>query len=403
MPADRPRPATDPLASLRDELADLRARGLHRTLHALESSQDAEVSLDGRRVLNFCSNNYLGLANDPRVITEAQKVLSERGFGLSSVRFICGTTDYHKKLEKDISEFYEQEDTILFPSCFDANEAVFEALLGEQDAIVSDKLNHASIINGIRLCKAKRFLYENNDMKDLEAKLEEAKSARFKIIVTDGVFSMDGYVAHINKMCELAEKYEALVMVDECHGTGVLGKLGRGATEVEGALKKIDFISSTLGKALGGATGGFITGRAEIIEWLRQKARTYLFSNSLPTHSVAAANVALNILKSEPERLQTLAKNIALFKTSMKALGFEIIGHDESAICPVMIRNEQLAVKMAEDLLDEGIYVIAFSYPVVGKGLARIRVQLSAGHTEKDVKDCIAAFEKTGKKNGLIK
>ena len=387
-------------------LGQLKAESTFKNERVITSPQSNQISTQTHaKLLNFCANNYLGLANDSRIVQEAKRVLDERGFGLSSVRFICGTTDYHKKLERELSQFYEQEDTILFPSCFDANEAVFEALLTDQDAIISDKLNHASIINGIRLSKAHRFLYENNDMADLEVKLKEAeeKNSRFKIIVTDGVFSMDGTVAKLGRICELAEQYGALVFVDECHGTGVLGARGRGAVEVENVLDKVDFISSTLGKALGGATGGFITGKGEIVEWLRQKARTYLFSNSLPTHSVAAANTALAILRDEPQRLQTLSRNIQLFKTEIVAMGFTVLGHPSSAICPVLLKDEKIAHQFAEDLLAEGIYVIAFSYPVVAKGLARIRVQLSAAHTEKDVKDCLEAFRKIGIKYGIAK
>lgn len=387
-------------------LGQLKAESTFKNERVITSAQSSQISTQTHpKLLNFCANNYLGLANDSRIVQEAKRVLDERGFGLSSVRFICGTTDYHKKLERELSQFYEQEDTILFPSCFDANEAVFEALLTDQDAIISDKLNHASIINGIRLSKAHRFLYENNDMVDLEVKLKEAeeKNSRFKIIVTDGVFSMDGTVAKLGRICELAEQYGAMVFVDECHGTGVLGARGRGAVEVENVLDKIDFISSTLGKALGGATGGFITGKGEIVEWLRQKARTYLFSNSLPTHSVAAANTALAILRDEPQRLQTLSRNIQQFKSEIEAMGFTVLGHPSSAICPVLLKDEKIAHQFAEDLLAEGIYVIAFSYPVVAKGLARIRVQLSAAHSEKDVKDCLEAFRKIGIKYGIAK
>lgn len=387
-------------------LGQLKAESTFKNERVITSAQSSQISTQTHpKLLNFCANNYLGLANDSRIVQEAKRVLDERGFGLSSVRFICGTTDYHKKLERELSQFYEQEDTILFPSCFDANEAVFEALLTDQDAIISDKLNHASIINGIRLSKAHRFLYENNDMADLEVKLKEAeeKNSRFKIIVTDGVFSMDGTVAKLGRICELAEQYGAMVFVDECHGTGVLGARGRGAVEVENVLDKVDFISSTLGKALGGATGGFITGKGEIVEWLRQKARTYLFSNSLPTHSVAAANTALAILRDEPQRLQTLSRNIQHFKSEIEAMGFTVLGHPSSAICPVLLKDEKIAHQFAEDLLAEGIYVIAFSYPVVAKGLARIRVQLSAAHSEKDVKDCLEAFRKIGIKYGIAK
>lgn len=391
---------------LQGMLGQLKAESTFKNERVITSAQSSQISTQTHpKLLNFCANNYLGLANDSRIVQEAKRVLDERGFGLSSVRFICGTTDYHKKLERELSQFYEQEDTILFPSCFDANEAVFEALLTDQDAIISDKLNHASIINGIRLSKAHRFLYENNDMVDLEVKLKEAeeKNSRFKIIVTDGVFSMDGTVAKLGRICELAEQYGAMVFVDECHGTGVLGARGRGAVEVENVLDKIDFISSTLGKALGGATGGFITGKGEIVEWLRQKARTYLFSNSLPTHSVAAANTALAILRDEPQRLQTLSRNIQQFKSEIEAMGFTVLGHPSSAICPVLLKDEKIAHQFAEDLLAEGIYVIAFSYPVVAKGLARIRVQLSAAHSEKDVKDCLEAFRKIGIKYGIAK
>ncbi len=384
-------------------ISNLKSEGTFKNERIITSAQSNIISTTKfSNVLNFCSNNYLGLCDNQEISNEAKKVLDERGFGLSSVRFICGTTDYHLNLEKKISEFYEQEDTILFPSCFDANEAVFEALLTKEDAIITDKLNHASIINGTRLSKAERFLYNNNDMEDLEERLKDSQHSRFRIIVTDGVFSMDGKIAKINQITDLAEKYNAIVMVDECHGTGVLGAKGRGSVEVEKSLHKVELISSTLGKALGGANGGFITGKKEIVSILRQKGRPYLFSNSLPTHCVAAYLKAIDILQNQPELLKKLQFNVELFRSKMTELGFELLGHPKSAICPVLLRDAKLARDFADEMLTKGVYVIGFSYPVVPQDLARIRVQLSACHEEEDILKCVEAFKTVGIKRNII-
>ena len=384
-------------------LDQLKKNSTYKIEYPLTSPQDVRISItDKPNLLNFCSNNYLGLCNNSQLKETAKQSLDKWGFGMSSVRFICGTTNSHLELEKKVSQFYETEDTILFSSCFDANEAVFEALLTNEDAIISDKLNHASIINGIKLSKATRYLYENNNLNDLEAKLIEAKNARFKIIVTDGVFSMDGVIANVAGIANLAEKYGAIFMIDECHGTGVIGARGRGAIEFTNSIGSAELISSTFGKALGGGNGGFITGKQEIISMLRQKGRPYLFSNTLPVHIVETYIEALNILDRSPALLQKLAVNIKYFRTEMIKLGFTILGNPSSAICPVLLKSEEDTVKMAKRLQDMKIFVIGFTYPVVGKGLARIRVQISAAHELEDVKTCVKAFEEVGREMKLI-
>ena len=357
----------------------------------------------GEEVINFCSNNYLGLSDNPEVIQAAKDAMDSHGFGMSSVRFICGTQDIHKTLEQRIADFYQTEDTILYAAAFDANGGVFEPLLTKEDAIISDSLNHASIIDGVRLCKAARYRYKNSDMKDLEQQLIEANKngARFKLIVTDGVFSMDGIVAPLDKICELAEKYDALVMIDECHATGFIGKTGRGTLEEKKVLNKIDIITGTLGKALGGAMGGYTTGKKEIIELLRQRSRPYLFSNSLAPALVGASIKVFDLISNDTQLRDQLENNTNYFKKGMKNAGFEIVEGD-SAIVPVMLYDAKLSQTMANLLLDEGIYVIGFFYPVVPKGKARIRVQLSASHNKEHLDKAIRAFVKIGKKLNVI-
>jgi glycine C-acetyltransferase len=356
---------------------------------------------EGEEVLNFCANNYLGLSSHPRVLAAAQKTLETHGFGMSSVRFICGTQDIHKELEAKLAEFLHCEDTILYAAAFDANGGVFEPLLTAEDAIISDSLNHASIIDGVRLCKAQRYRYANNDMADLEVQLKAAEGARFKIIVTDGVFSMDGYVAQLDKICDLADQYDALVMVDECHATGFIGKTGRGTVELKNVLGRVDIITGTLGKALGGAMGGFTSGRKEIIEMLRQKSRPYLFSNSLAPAIVGASIEVLNLLGETTELRDQLEWNVNYFKDGMKAAGFDY-KDGESAIVPIMLYDAALSQNFADRLLAEGIYVIGFFYPVVPQGQARIRVQLSAAHTQGHLDKAIAAFIKVGNELGVL-
>jgi glycine C-acetyltransferase len=390
--------------SLTKELAEIKAAGLYKSERIITTPQGAEIKVStGEEVLNFCSNNYLGLSSHPRVIEAAHKTLDSHGFGLSSVRFICGTQDIHKELEAKIAEFLGTEDTILYAAAFDANGGVFEPLLGKDDAIISDALNHASIIDGVRLCKAQRFRYANNDMAALEEQLIEAsKTAKNKIIVTDGVFSMDGFVAQIDKICDLADKYDALVMVDECHSTGFIGKTGRGTHELANAMGRVDIITGTLGKGLGGAMGGFTTGRKEIVEMLRQRSRPYLFSNSLAPAIVGASIEVLNMLSESTDLRDKLHANVAQFKAGVKAAGFDIKDGD-SAIVPIMLYDAPLAQEFATKLLAEGIYVIGFFYPVVPKDQARIRVQLSAGHESAHIEKAIAAFTKVGKELGVIK
>jgi glycine C-acetyltransferase len=387
---------------LQRELADIETAGLFKKERIITTPQDAIIkTTEGAEVLNFCANNYLGLSSHPRVLEAAHKTLDTHGFGMSSVRFICGTQDIHKELEAKIAEFLHTEDTILYAAAFDANGGVFEPLLTAEDAIISDSLNHASIIDGVRLCKAARYRYANNDMADLEKQLQAAEGARFKIIVTDGVFSMDGYVAQLDKICDLAEKYDALVMVDECHATGFIGKTGRGTVELKNVLGRVDIITGTLGKALGGAMGGFTTGRKEIIEMLRQKSRPYLFSNSLAPTIVGASIEVFNLLSESTELRDKLEWNINYFKEGVKAAGFDFKDGD-SAIVPIMLYDAALSQKFADRLLEEGIYVIGFFYPVVPKEQARIRVQLSAGHDKAHLDRAIAAFTKVGKELGVL-
>lgn len=389
---------------LQQELASIEDAGLYKKERIITSPQGAEITVNGSTVLNFCANNYLGLSSHPRVIQAAKNALDTHGFGMSSVRFICGTQDIHKTLEKKIAEFYGTEDTILYAAAFDANGGVFEPLLGELDCIISDELNHASIIDGVRLCKAARYRYKNNDMADLETQLKAAQDAghRFKLIVTDGVFSMDGYVAQMDKICDLADKYDAMVMTDECHSAGFIGKTGRGVPELCGVLNRVDIITGTLGKALGGAMGGYTTGKKEIIEMLRQRSRPYLFSNSLAPAIVGASIEVFNILSSTTELRDQLEENITYFKKGIREAGFDIKDGD-SAIVPVMLYDARLSQVMADKLLEEGIYVIGFFYPVVAKGQARIRVQLSAAHTKAHLDKALAAFTKVGKELGVIK
>ncbi|HKQ56498.1 MAG TPA: glycine C-acetyltransferase [Candidatus Eisenbacteria bacterium] len=387
------------------ELEKIRAAGLWKDERVLGSAQGAEVKLaDGREVLVFCANNYLGLSSHPDVIAAAHRALDERGYGLSSVRFICGTQDLHKTLEKKIASFLKTDDTILYAACFDANGGVFEPLLGEEDAIISDALNHASIIDGVRLCKAQRWRYENNDMKDLERCLKEAdaKGCKQKLIATDGAFSMDGTVANLAAICDLADRHRAMVMVDDCHGTGFLGATGRGSTEHCGVMGRVDIITGTLGKALGGALGGFTSGRKEIIELLRQRSRPYLFSNTLPPAVVGASIAVFDLLSASTTLRDKLAANTKRFRAAMTAAGFEIKA-GEHPIVPIMLYDERLAHDMARRLLEQGIYVIGFSYPVVPKGQARIRVQLSAAHEPRHIDRAVEAFSAVGRELGVLK
>ena len=387
---------------LTKELQEIKNAGLWKNEREITSPQNANISVKGDKVLNFCANNYLGLANNPRLIAAAKKAMDERGYGMASVRFICGTQDLHKALEKAIAKFFNMEDTILYAACFDANGGVFEPLLGEKDAIISDALNHASIIDGVRLCKAQRFRYANADMADLEAQLVAAKDCRFKLIVTDGVFSMDGNVAPLDKIYHLAQKHGAMVMVDESHSAGVVGKTGRGVTERYDLMGKIEIITGTLGKAFGGAIGGFTTGKKEIIDMLRQRSRPYLFSNSIPPMVAAAGIEALNIMQNSNDLQDKLHANTEYFVSKMKAAGFDI-KPTESAICAVMLYDAKLSQDMAAAMMKEGIYVTGFYYPVVPKGQARIRVQISAAHEREHLDKCIAAFTKIGKELGVLK
>jgi len=390
---------------LQNELSEIKSAGLFKEERIIVSPQGAEITLDnGQKVLNFCANNYLGLASNSNVISGAKKMMDIRGYGMASVRFICGTQDIHKQLEKRIADFYQTEDTILYAAAFDANGGVFEPLFGPEDAIISDELNHASIIDGVRLTKTARYRFKNNDMADLEEQLKKANEAghRFKIIVTDGVFSMDGVIAQLDKIVELAEKYDALTMVDESHAVGVIGKTGRGTVELKNVMGKIDIITGTLGKALGGAMGGYTTGRKEIIEMLRQRSRPYLFSNSLAPEIVGGALEVFDMIFEENKFKKQLDWNTEYFKQGMEKLGFDI-GRSESPIIPVMLYDAKLSQEMANELLQEGIYVIGFFYPVVPKGKARIRVQLSAAHTKEHLDKALKAFEKIGKKLKVIK
>ena len=388
---------------LKSQLTEIEEAGLYKNERIIVSPQGAAIRIsNGKEVLNFCANNYLGLSNDHKLIAAAKKALDERGYGMSSVRFICGTGDLHKKLEESIAKFFGTEDTILYAACFDANGGVFEPLLGEEDAIISDALNHASIIDGVRLCKAQRYRYKNADMSDLEEQLKKAQAQRFRLIVTDGVFSMDGNVAPMDKIYELAEKYDAMIMIDESHSAGVVGKTGRGVTERYDLRGKVEIITGTLGKAFGGAIGGFTTGKKEIIDMLRQRSRPYLFSNSIPPMVAAAGIEMFEIMDSTNELQDKLHSNTAYYVEQMKKAGFDI-KPTESAICAVMLYDAKLSQDMASRLLEEGIYVTGFYYPVVPKGEARIRVQISAAHEKEHLDKCIAAFTKVGKELGVLK
>jgi glycine C-acetyltransferase len=389
---------------LQKEIQEIKDNGLFKTERIITSPQGAEITINtGDTVLNFCSNNYLGLSSHPEVVQAAKDAMDTHGFGMSSVRFICGTQDIHKKLESKIADFYGTQDTILYAAAFDANGGVFEPILGKEDAIISDSLNHASIIDGVRLCKAARYRYANNNMQELEDRLKQANEdgARFKIIVTDGVFSMDGIVASLDKICDLADAYDALVMIDECHATGFIGQTGRGTLEDKAVMGRIDIITGTLGKAMGGAMGGYTTGKKEVIELLRQRSRPYLFSNSLAPAIVGASIKVFEMLENDTSLRDTLENNTNYFKKAMKEAGFDIVDGD-SAIVPVMLYDAKLSQTMANMLLEEGIYVIGFFYPVVPKGKARIRVQLSAAHTKAHLDKAIGAFIKVGEKLGVI-
>lgn len=384
------------------ELEEIKTAGLFKNERIISSEQGAEIIVNGTTVLNFCANNYLGLSSHPKVIEAAKKYVDYRGYGLSSVRFICGTQDIHKELEKKIADFLGTEDTILYAAAFDANGGVFEPLFNEQDAIISDALNHASIIDGVRLCKAQRYRYEHNNMEDLEAKLKESAHLRSRIIVTDGSFSMDGTIAQLDKICDLADKYDAIVMIDECHSSGFLGKTGRGTHEYRNVMGRIDIITGTLGKALGGASGGFTSGKKEIIEMLRQRSRPYLFSNTVAPSIVGASIAVLDMLSNTTELRDQLESNTKYFRSKMTEAGFDIKPGDHP-IVPIMLYDAVLAQTFAAKLLDEGIYVIGFFFPVVAKGQARIRVQLSAAHEQRHLDKAIEAFTKVGKELGVLK
>ena len=385
-----------------DSLAGLKDAGLYKEERIIEGPQQAEILVKGKKVLNFCANNYLGLSNHPRLIEGAKAMMDKRGFGMSSVRFICGTQDIHKELEAAISDYFKTEDTILYAACFDANGGIFGALFNEEDAIISDALNHASIIDGVRLCKAKRYRYANGNMEELEKCLQEAQAQRFRIVVTDGVFSMDGNVAPMDKICDLAEKYDALVMVDESHSAGVVGETGHGVSELCKTYGRVDIYTGTLGKAFGGALGGFTTGRKEIIDMLRQNSRPYLFSNSLAPSIIGASLEVFKMLKESNELHDKLVENVNYFREKMMAAGFDI-KPTQSAICAVMLYDAKLSQVYASKMLDEGIYVTGFYYPVVPKNEARIRVQISAGHDREQLDKCINAFIKIGKELGVLK
>lgn len=387
---------------LSKSIAEIKEAGLYKEERLIESAQQAAITVKGKEVLNFCANNYLGLSNHPRLIEGAKRMMDRRGFGMSSVRFICGTQDAHKELEQAISNYFQTEDTILYAACFDANGGVFEPLFTEEDAIISDALNHASIIDGVRLCKAKRYRYQNADMADLERCLQEAQQQRFRIIVTDGVFSMDGNVAPMDRICDLAEKYDALVLVDESHSAGVVGATGHGVSELCKTYGRVDIYTGTLGKAFGGALGGFTTGRKEIIDMLRQRSRPYLFSNSLAPCIIGASLEVFKMLAESNELHDKLVENVNYFRDKMIAAGFDI-KPTQSAICAVMLYDAKLSQVYAARMLDEGIYVTGFYYPVVPKEQARIRVQISAGHNREQLDKCIAAFVKVGKELGVLK
>jgi len=387
---------------LQKELKTIEDNGLFKRERVITTKQGAVVKVNGKEVIIFCANNYLGLSSHPKVVEAAHKTLDTHGYGMSSVRFICGTQDIHKTLEEKISKFVGQEDTILYAACFDANGGVFECLFGEEDAIISDELNHASIIDGVRLCKAQRYRYKNSDMNDLEEQLKQAQKQRYRLIVTDGVFSMDGFVAPLDKICDLADKYNAMVMVDESHASGFIGKTGRGTIELKNVMNRVDIVTGTLGKALGGAMGGFTSSKKEIVDMLRQRSRPYLFSNSLAPHIVGASIAVLDMLSETTALRDKLEWNVNYFKAGIKKIGLEIKDGD-SAIVPVMLYDAKLSQTFADKLLQEGIYVIGFFFPVVPKGQARIRVQLSAAHEKEHLDKAIAAFEKVGKELGVIK
>lgn len=386
---------------LQEELKEIEGAGLYKRERIITSPQAASIHANGKDVLNFCANNYLGLSSHPEVIAAAKEAIDTHGFGMSSVRFICGTQDIHKTLEAKIANFVGQEDAILYAAAFDANGGLFEPLLGPEDAIISDELNHASIIDGIRLCKAQRFRYKNNDMNDLEEKLKEAAGARRKLIATDGVFSMDGYIAQLDKICDLAEKYGAMVMVDDCHATGFIGKTGRGTGEYCGVMDRVDIVTGTFGKALGGASGGFTAARREIVDLLRQRSRPYLFSNTLAPSIVGASIRVIDLLTSSTELRDKLERNTAFFRKEMTAAGFDILP-GVHPIVPIMLYDAKLSQDFANALLQEGIYVIGFFYPVVPKGKARIRVQISAGHEQEHLEKAVDAFTRVGKQMGVI-
>lgn len=387
---------------IQKELQEIQDAGLYKNERIIESEQGAEILVNGRKVLNFCANNYLGLSSHPKVIEAAHKTIDRRGYGMSSVRFICGTQDIHKELEAKLSTFLGTEDTILYVACFDANGGVFEPLLGEQDVIISDELNHASIIDGVRLCKAQRARYKHNDMAELETQLQAYAGARTRLIVTDSVFSMDGTIAQLDKICDLADKYDAIIMIDESHSSGFMGKTGRGVHELCGVMDRIDIITGTLGKALGGASGGFTSGKKEIVDMLRQRSRPYLFSNTVAPAVVGASIAVLDMLSETTELRDKLESNTLYFREKMTAAGFDI-KPGTHPICPVMLYDAVLAQKFAARMLEEGIYVIGFFYPVVAKGQARIRTQISAAHSREHLDTAIAAFIKVGKELGVIK
>ncbi|HKI56648.1 MAG TPA: glycine C-acetyltransferase [Trueperaceae bacterium] len=393
----------DYLEFLGAQLGELRQQGLYKEERVIASQQQATITVEGGgEVLNFCANNYLGLANHPDVMEAARRGIDERGFGMASVRFICGTQDIHKRLEARLSAFLGTEDTILYSSCFDANGGLFEALLGPEDAVISDSLNHASIIDGVRLCKAQRFRYANNDMADLEKQLQAAATARYKLIASDGVFSMDGVVADLEGICDLAERYGAMVMVDDSHAVGFLGEHGRGTHEHRGVMGRVDILTGTLGKALGGASGGYTSGRKEVVAWLRQRSRPYLFSNSVAPAVVSASLAVLDLLEGSDELRHRLHENSAFFRGGLEAAGFTLAGADHPII-PVMIGDASLATAMADRLLtEEGIYVVGFSYPVVPKGQARIRTQMSALHTREQLQRAVDAFTRVGRDLGVV-
>jgi glycine C-acetyltransferase len=386
---------------MRTQLQSLKQQGLYKSERQIQTPQNSAIKVNGREVINFCANNYLGLANHPAIVEAAHEGLRTHGFGLASVRFICGTQDLHKKLEADIAKFFRKEDAILYTSCFDANGGLFETLLGDEDGVISDELNHASIIDGIRLCKARRWRYKHNDMTDLERCLIEAKDCRFRLIATDSVFSMDGDYARLPAICDLADKYHAMVMIDDCHATGFVGAGGRGAAEHLGVLDRIDIITSTLGKSLGGASGGMTAGRKEVVDWLRNRSRPYLFSNSLPPPLVAAGRKALELTAKADDLRQRLHANAKKMRSAFEQYGFTI-KPGEHPIIPVMLFEAPLAAKMSEKLLEKGVYVIGFSYPVVPQGQARIRLQVSAAHTDAQIDHTLAAFRDVGKELGVI-